>query len=102
MSYTADDTLSQNATFQGQVRMSMVHYANVVMNEARTIRNVVDLKRNSLANQVLRNPAAYVPAFVNSAIEAGALTGSSADIAIDGAVQSVWNFIAGVTTADLA
>jgi len=102
MAYTDDDTLSQNVTFQGRVRMSMVHYANVVAVEARTIRNPVDQKRHLLAVQILTSPTTYVNAFTQACIEAGGLLVGSADIAIDGAVQASWNSIAGVTPQDLA
>lgn len=102
MTYTADDTLATDVTFQARIRMAIVQAANAVASEARTVRNTVDQKRNSLANKVLNDPATYVIRFTYAAIRAGNLLTGSTDAQIDTAVSSVWNGVAGVTTADLA
>jgi hypothetical protein len=102
MSYTADDTLSQDATFRGRIRMSMVKAAVAIASEARTVRNLVDQKRNKLAVAILNGPSTFMDQFTHSAIEANALVAASTDANIDTAISSVWNGIAGVTPQDLA
>jgi hypothetical protein len=102
MPYTADDTLSSDATFRGRVRMSMVKQAQNVASEARTVRNTVDGKRNKLAVSILNDPASFVDRFTHGAIEAGTLTAASLDPAIDAAISAIWNGVAGVAPADLA
>ena len=102
MAYAADDTLSQDGIFQGKVRCSIVKAALAISNEARTVKNHVDDKRQSLAKAVLNDPDLYMKRFTNAAIQASALTSSSTDAQIDVAVSSSWNGIAGVTTEDLA
>lgn len=102
MAYTDDATLSQDPVFQSRVRMSMVKAAWQISTEARTIRNIVDQKRNALARSILVNPQQYVPAFTAAAIEAGGLTAAVVDSGIDGAVQNLFNMMAGVTEQDLA
>ncbi len=102
MAYSADDTLSLDATFRGKMRMAAVNAARQIASEARTVRNVVDQKRNSLAVAVLNDPPKYLDRFVHAAIEAGALTLASTDAQIDTALAAVWNFLAGVTPQDLA
>lgn len=102
MAYAADDTLSNDATFRGKLRMAMVNAARQIAGEARTVRNTVDQKRNALAVAVLNNPPAYLDRFVHVAIEAGALVTGSTDANLDTAIAGAWNFLAGVTTQDLA
>jgi len=102
MAYTADDALSQDATFTGRIRMSMCKAALSISNEARTIHNNVDSKRNTLAKAVLNDPTSYVNRFTHAAIEASALTSASTDAQLDTAISTAWNGIAGVTTDDLA
>jgi hypothetical protein len=103
MAYATDFTLASNATFQNQVQMSIVKAAVNISSEARTVRNTVDLKRNTLAVAVLNNPtaSATLTRFVYATIETG-LTGTPTDAQVDTAVSSVWNGIAGVTPAELA
>lgn len=101
MPYSTDYALVISTTFQNQLQMSMVKAANSISNEARTIRNVVDQKRNRLALTILSNPSALVVQFAFAAVGTG-LTGIPTDAQIDTAVSSVWNAIAGVTPADLA
>jgi hypothetical protein len=101
MSYAADFTLSGNAVFQNQVQMAMTKAAVSITSEARTVRNVVDQKRNALAVKILNNPVLMLQQFTFAAIESG-LTGVPTDAQVDGAVSSVWNGIAGVTPQDLA
>ena len=100
MSYTADDTLANDPAFQAKVKQSMVKAALAISSEPETTKNVVDSKRNSLAKNCLNDPQSYVQRFTNAAIQAGALTSSSTDPQIDGAIASAWNGIAGVTTQD--
>jgi hypothetical protein len=101
MAYSADFSLATNTTFQNQLQMSMVKAATAISNEARTIRNVVDQKRNNLAQRILTNPSALVVQFAYAAVEAG-LTGTPTDAQVDTAVSGVWNAIAGITPVDLA
>jgi len=101
MSYAADYTLTGNAAFQNQVQMSMTKAAVNIASEARTVRNTVDQKRNTLSKSILNNPTSYLTQFVYATIETG-LTGTPTDTQVDTAVSGVWNGIAGVTTQDLA
>lgn len=102
MAYAADDTLSNDATFRGKVRMSMVNAARQIATEARTVKAALDVKRNLLAVKVLNDPAGYLDRFVQASIEGGTLVTGSTDAAIDTAISSVWNGIAGVTAQDNA
>lgn len=101
MSYSADATLANDATFQPRIRMAIVKAAIQIASEAATSKPLVDIKRNSLATQVLNSPDAFLTRFVAAAIEANALTLASVDANIDVAISSVWNDIAGVTQRDL-
>jgi uncharacterized protein YqhQ len=101
MPYSADFALSGNATFQNQVQMAMTKAAVQVSSEARTLRNIVDQKRNALAVKILNNPLLMLQQFTFAAIETG-LTGTPTDAQVDVAISSVWNGIAGVTPQDLA
>src|SRR5262245_31843873 len=100
MAYTADDTLSQDATFQGRIRMASVKAAVAIVNEAASPKSNVDRKRHDLAVRVLNSPSAMVTSFTQAAIEAGALVSGSTDTQLDTAIASVWNGIAGVASTD--
>lgn len=102
MSYANDDTLANDAAFRARVKMAMVNAARQIAGEARTVRNLVDAKRNALAVNVMDNPPTYLDRFVHTAIETGTLTSSSTDANIDSAISACWNFLAGVTVAELA
>lgn len=102
MSYTADDALANDATFRGRIRMAMVNAARQVASEARTVKPILDAKRNALAVKVLNDPPGTLDRFVHASIEAGTLTSGSPDGSLDSAISSVWNGIAGVTAQDNA
>lgn len=102
MSYAADDTLANDATMRGRVRMAMVNAGRQIASEARSVKPTLDAKRNALAVKVLNDPAAYVDRFTNAAIEAGGLVTGSTDGNLDTAIAGVWNGIAGVTAQDNA
>lgn len=102
MAYSTDDATVNDATFRAKVKMAMVNAARQIANEARTVRNTVDQKRNALAVGVLTNPPTYLDRFAHAAVEAGPLTTSSTDANIDTAIAAVWNALAGVTAQDLA
>jgi hypothetical protein len=101
MAYAQDYALVISTVFQNQLQMSMIKAANSISNEARTIRNVVDQKRNRLALSILSNPSGALIQFAFAAVETGLISGAT-DAQVDTAVSTVWNAIAGVTTADLA
>lgn len=103
MPYSADFSLSANVTFQNQVQMAIVKAATQISSEARTVRNIVDQKRNALAVAILNGPDTLttLKKFYFATIETG-LTGTPTDAQVDSAVSAVWNGIAGVTTQDLA
>lgn len=103
MPYSADFTLSSTPAFQNQIQMAIVKAAVQISNEARTVRNIVDQKRHTLATAILNAPnsSAILNKFYFATIETG-LTGTPTDAQVDTAVSSVWNGIADVTTQDLA
>jgi hypothetical protein len=92
MAYAADYTLSQSATFQQQVQMSVFRAAVNISSEAYTSKPVYN-KRHALATQVLTQ-------FVMAAIEAGQLVTGATDAQVDAAVSSCWNGVAGVSASD--
>jgi hypothetical protein len=106
MAYTDDFTLSQDVTFQGRIRMSMIKTAIIVQAQVPSSDAVIDAKRSALAVAVLSSPYAYVLRFTLAAIEGEAvfssnpLTSGSTDAAIDGVLALIWNSMAGVTTRD--
>lgn len=59
--YTQQYTLSQDATFQGQVTVAMIQTCANSMTEAATIAGHV--QRMGLCVQVLQNPTKYTPIF---------------------------------------
>lgn len=101
MAYAADFTLANNATFQNQVQMAMVKASVAIAAEARTVRNVVDEKRNTLAVAILGNPTQKLTMFSFACVATG-LSGTPTDAQVDTAVSSVWNGIAGVRPQELA
>jgi len=105
MSYSADFTLSTNATFMGQIQMSMINNALQVASEAASAHSIVDSKRNTLAVAVLNNPSNYLTRFILAAIEANGettLTAASTDAQMDSAISAIRNGVAGVTRRDQA
>ena len=108
MSYAADWALSQTASFQEQVQMAVFKAATAISNEAATTHPTLDLKRHTLASQVLQTSGSgYGQSsgpinmqFVWAAIETG-LTGTPTDAQVDTAISSIWNEVAGVTSRDL-
>lgn len=103
MAYSTDFTLATaNTAFANQVQMSIVKAATQIASEARTAKDNLDQKRNTLAVRVLNAPTAMLSIFIYACIEGGALVSGATDAQIDGAVSSVWNGIAGVTSRDSA
>jgi hypothetical protein len=100
MAYIDDYTLSQDATFQERIRMSMIKAAITVMGAAPSADATVDRLRTVLATNVLNNPNIYIQIFTFAAIEVTSLVATSTDGQMDIAVAAVWNSIAGVTTRD--
>ena len=100
MAYTDDYALSQDATFQNRIEMSMIKAAIAIGNASSSGDAVVDGKRSVLSFSVLNNPSVYILRFTLAAIEAGPLTSGSTDANIDTAISSVWNAMAGVTSRD--
>jgi hypothetical protein len=100
MSYAADDTLANTASFQTQVRCSIVKAAVNIASEARTTHPNIDQKRENLANRVLNNPTSFVVPFSYACIEASALAGTPTDAQVDTAVATAWNGMAGVLSSD--
>lgn len=105
MAYVDDFALSNDATFQSRIKMSMIKQAIVVLAAAPSTDATIDNKRTSLAKMVLNNPDVYILIFSLAAIETGGgngqpLTAVSTDTNIDTAIITVWNDIAGVTTRD--
>lgn len=102
-------TLATDATFQHQVQVAALQYALVVVGEAPTAHSQVDAKRHALALSVLADGGfaslqqftygiASVPGF--SAV-ASDQSGAN-DAAINSAIVSNWDHLAGVTAQDLA
>jgi|SRR5579864_611303 len=100
MAYIDDYTLSQDATFQERIRMSMIKAAITVMGTVPSADATVDRLRTVLATNVLNNPSIYVQIFTFAAIEVTGLVAASTDSQLDVAVAAVWSSIAGVTTRD--
>lgn len=99
MPYADDDLLANTGTFQTQVRCSIVKAAIAIGNSGATTHNTVDQKRQNLARAVLNAPTTFVVPFSYACVETG-LTGTPTDTAVDSAVASVWNVMAGVLAND--
>lgn len=103
MSYAADFTLANTASFQQQVQMSAVKAGIAISNEARTVHPDLDAKRHSLAVTVLTNfTQPLLLQFAMAVIEAGALVSGATDSQVDAQVSAVWNGVAGVSAQDQA
>lgn len=100
MSYTNDFITYSDVPTQNRIQMSLVKAAVNIASEAVGPDQKIYLKRNALANQVLNSPQRFLAPFALAAIEAAALTTGSTDAAIDNAIASVWNGMAGVTQLD--
>lgn len=102
MAYSADYALSQTASFQQQVQMSVVKAAIAIASEAFSTKGSY-AKRHALSTTVLASQTTtpWLMQFVFAAIEASGLTSGATDAQVDTAVASAWNGIAGVTAADL-
>lgn len=99
---SAQYTLSQNASIQQVIRMSMIKNALTVVSEAYdTTLPIYHKKRHDLALCVLKDPDYWLMRFVYSAIALDTLLISSTDAQINAAVLSLYNPISGVDAPDL-
>lgn len=105
MAYTDQSTLAADATFMARVRVAALWAAIQIVGEVPTAFNRMDEKRHLLANAVLidgclaKLPAiAYAVAANNAG--GGALTSQSLDGDIQFIVNSLWNGLAGVSSAE--
>jgi hypothetical protein len=97
----AQYNLTQNATVQQTIRMSMIGNALTVVSEAADSGHPnKHIKRHDLAVMVLRDPDYWQPRFVGAAAAQDQLTGSSTDAQINAAVALLFDKIAGVDISD--
>ena len=100
MAYADDYALATNQTFLSQLLMSIVKAANSISSEAPTADATKDAKRSALATRILNTPNAFTSSFAFACVATGTLTGTPTDAAVDTAVASVWNGIAGISSRD--
>lgn len=100
-------SLATDATFQHQAQAAALYYAHSVMSEAVNQHQQVDAKRRALAQAIIVDGCvallprvAYGLASLPGFSAATGDTGSANDTAINSAIQTVWNDLAGVITPD--
>lgn len=108
MSYNDSRLLSENPEFQIRVKYSILKTATAVAGGASSGKAPVDAKREALAFAALQggpvNGADLSPEGVYQRVlhVLAALETTNTDAAVDVAVSSIWNDMAGVTLADSA
>jgi hypothetical protein len=98
MSYQQSYDLAVDAVFLKQILVAMMNQCATVLTEANTVAG--HLLRCQLAAAVIKSPSAYQPQFAFAAITQGGITpvtvpSTVADSAVQTAVASVWNAMAG-------
>ena len=97
MAFTDQYTLSQDAVFQGRVKVAMAKVAVAVVGEAKGAQDFRDWrKRHALGVAILNDPDSYVDKFVMATVTNAAITGASKDGDIEFQVTAVYPDIAGV------
>lgn len=105
MGYLETNDLAEATSFRNRLKIALVDVAgDVLAEDPTTTTQAASEKRVTLCNNVLRDPAAMVPAFVwpvltNPEIASDGL--DSTDEQLKDQVNTVWNTVAGVSAADL-
>lgn len=95
-------TLANDATFKQVVAMAAARVATLVKSEpkAQSGKERVEVKRQALADAILRDPIG-ASAFIAVALAAApAVTGGISDTALISAIQDNWSLLAGVTPTE--
>lgn len=106
MAYIDLNVLALDATFRSRLQPAMCAAANNIAAEVASAHNRVDEKRHTLAAAVLIDGGvAKLTAFAFGAVSVNPTWTTAAppsDAAIDTALASIWNNLAGVSAADKA
>jgi len=97
MAYANSKVLAENHEFQIRVKYSLLKTATYVAGGASSGKAAIDEKREALAYAVLHG--GHYSQFLDVL---AALETTNTDEAVDTAIASVWNDMAGVTLADSA
>lgn len=101
MTFIDQATLATDATFQLRLKVAMMTAAVQVAGEAKNaMSDAAYIKRQTLATDVLRQPAKWVESFAWAVASNNAVTGASQDSDIQFTVNSMWSDVAGVTGLD--
>lgn len=101
MAFTDQYALATDATFSQRVQVAMTSAAVQVAAESQGASETVYDKRQQLATRVLQSGGqATLQWFIWAVVANAAITSGSTDSDIQFTVNSVWNAVAGVRTAD--
>ena len=97
MAFTDQFTLSQDAVFQGRVKIAMAKAAVDIVGESQESKTTqTHRKRHQLGVAVLNDPDTYLDRFVLAVVTNAVITGASNDGDVEFTVASVFDDIAGV------
>ena len=99
MGFTEQFTLSNDAVFQGRVKVAMAKVAVDVVGESQATtgnNTLAHRKRHALGVAILNDPDSYLANFTLATVTNAAITGASTDGDIEFQVSAVFSDIAGV------